>query len=374
MLNSFFKIASFRINNSTRLIKTLPISLALSVTRKCNLKCKTCNIWQSGPEDELSLSEYIKIFASMRSSVPWLTFDGGEPFLRPDFSQIVINSYRYIKPKVITIATNCTLGDKIYSDIAEISESCPRAQIIINISIDGIGTGHDDIRGLTGVFGKVMENYKKIRSIRRRNLNIGINTTVSKFNIDKLADIAHYCNGLKPDSYLIELAEERDMFLNSGLNFSAPRASRLDAIDFILREIKKAKFTKFSIITQAVRKEYYKLIRKVLKENRGIFPCFAGAAFGHVFPNGDVWCCSVKNRIMGNLRNEKYNFAKVWNSPKADLLKKDILSCGCYCTSANANYLNMIVKPGALFLLGIKFLAWKADNLRKRFMHDGKSC
>ncbi len=200
MFNVFYKIAVFKLRKVFKFFKALPISLTFSVTRKCNLSCKTCNIWQDKIEDELTLDEYIKIFSSIKSKIPWITIDGGEPFLRADIGQIVENAYRYIKPKVINIATNGTFPDTIFDKVSKIVESCPDTQIIVNLSIDEIDDKHDYIRNKAGTFNRVLETYYKLKNIGNTNFCLGINTTVSKFNIDNLSEIINYCLRLKPDS------------------------------------------------------------------------------------------------------------------------------------------------------------------------------
>lgn len=363
MLNFFYKITVFKFRKALKFFKTLPISLTFSITRKCNLSCRTCNIWQDKAEDELALEEYIKIFSSIKGKVPWVTIDGGEPFLREDIDQIVENAYSYIRPRVINIATNGTFPDIIFDKVSKIVESCSDTQIIVNLSIDDIEDKHDYIRNKTGTFAKAKETYYRLKNIDNGNFCLGINTTVSRFNIDNLLEIINYCLQLNPDSYLIEIAEERDGFENLGLDFRPPRDKCFSAFNLILNEIARLKFVNFAILTQILRKEYYNLMKETLYKERLSIPCLAGIASGQVFPNGDIWVCCVKKRIMGNLRKEGYDFRKIWYSKKSDSVRQEISNCKCYCTSVNAHYVNMLSNTYIISKLVLGYLLWKKSVL-----------
>ena len=66
----------------------LPMSLTLSITYRCNSHCKTCNI-HNKTANELSLEEWGKVAETLRGNVFWLTFSGGEPFLRKDIVELI---------------------------------------------------------------------------------------------------------------------------------------------------------------------------------------------------------------------------------------------------------------------------------------------
>jgi hypothetical protein len=46
---------------------------------------------------------------------------------------------------------------------------------------------------------------------------------------------------------------------------------------------------------------------------------------------------------MGNLRETKYDFKKVWFSNKAQRIRNPIRDKKCFCPLANASYTNMLV-------------------------------
>lgn len=359
MIGLLSRIAFFKISRAIKSIKTLPISLAFSVTGRCNLSCKTCGIWSSKPEEELSLCEYRDIFSSIKGRIFWLTFDGGEPFLRHDFKEILRSACHLLNPRVVNIATNGTLPEAIYGSIREIVSDFPATQFVVNLSIDGIEGRHDYIRGKAGSFSKVKGTFDKLKTINEDNFSLGINTTVSVYNADHLPDILRYCIELGPDSYLMELAGERDMFRNFGSGVCLDQKKSIDALKFMLKESGRFRGKRFSALTRIMRSRYYDLARGVIERQKRTIPCLGGTAFGHVFSNGDIWCCSVKKRVMGNLKEAGYDFKKVWHSSQSNRLRREISSGSCFCVSANAAYSNMLCRVCFLPRLANNYLLWK---------------
>ncbi|MFM7584510.1 MAG: radical SAM protein, partial [Caldilinea sp.] len=58
-----------------------PFSVVVSVSFRCNSKCRTCDVWRK-PNDDLSVEEWEQVFAHLGRAPFYMTFTGGEPFLR----------------------------------------------------------------------------------------------------------------------------------------------------------------------------------------------------------------------------------------------------------------------------------------------------
>jgi MoaA/NifB/PqqE/SkfB family radical SAM enzyme len=66
----------------------------------------------------------------------------------------------------------------------------------------------------------------------------------------------------------------------------------------------------------------------VLEENRLPYQCRAGQVIGVIEPNGEVRLCELTD-IVGDLREVDFDFKKVWFSPQADAMRKQIIGCSC---------------------------------------------
>lgn len=333
--------------------KLLPLNLTVSITYRCNSRCKTCNIWNK-KTNEFATDEFDKTFASIGKSPYWLTISGGEPFLRDDIVEICISAYNHFKPGIINIPTNGIMYKIIPKKVKEIIENCKETQIIVNLSIDGIGEKHDYIRNAKDNFKKALKTYEALRALDYPNFNLGIHTVISKYNVNDIPQIYYYFQEKNPDSYITEIAEERVELDTIGSGITPSLEDYTKAIDFLISMVKQGKYSGVSKITQAFRLEYYNHVKRVLKEKQQILPCYAGFTSAQIAPDGDVWVCCIRADPIGNLRDVDYDFKKVWFSNNAFKHRESIKNKECYCPLANAHYTNMLCDLGTLIKVGMK--------------------
>ncbi|HOF59309.1 MAG TPA: radical SAM protein [Candidatus Cloacimonadota bacterium] len=338
--------------------RLLPMNYTVSLLYTCNSRCSTCNVWKKKARD-FSVEEYVKTFKSIGRSPYWVTFSGGEPFLRQDLVKIVTTIYKISRPRIINIPTNGILTQGIAEKVEAIAKACPKAQIIINISIDGVENQHDEIRKVPGNYKKALATLHRLQSLKLPNLAVGIHTVISQFNVDSFPGIATELMRLEPDSYITEIAEERVELDTIGANITPSLISYKSAIDFLIHRIKNGSYKGMSKITMAFRIEYYNLVKKIMRDQRQIIPCYSGIASAQISPDGDVWTCCVKAKSLGNLRKEKYNFRRIWFHHEAELERRSIHKRECWCPLANAAYTNMLMDIPTLFrVFWRSFIKW----------------
>ncbi len=355
MISLIPKIFAYKLFHRFNWPKILPMNLTIGVSFNCNSRCRTCNAWKKKSKD-LTYKEWDKIFQSLGKAPFWFTVSGGEPFLRKDLTEIVKSLYRNCQPKIINIPTNGLLYRIIPQKVEEISKSCPKSQIIVNLSLDGIGKKHDGIRGVPGSFKKAMATYKSLRKLKYPNFTLGIHTVISKFNVEEIPQIYKHLMQLNPDSYVTEIAEEREELDTKGMDITPTEEKYSQAVDFLTEEIKKKKFKKISKITQAFRIQYYQIVKKTLQQKKQIIPCYAGFASGQIDPEGNVWPCCIKAEVMGNLAENNFDFKKIWKSSKADEIREEIKSKKCYCPLANSSYTNMLCNLKTLVKVTLRLI------------------
>ncbi len=344
MLEVLPKIAKMQASYALGKPLALPMNLTISVSYRCNSRCKTCNVWQR-PNDDFTIEEYDKTFASIGRDAYWFTFSGGEPTLRKDLPEMVEAAYRHCRPGIINIPTN-GIQDKIIPDrIERVLKAAPTSDVIINLSLDGIGVKHDIVRGVKGNFERAMRTYAGLKALKGRykNFTLGVHTVISNFNVDEFENIyAFVRDELKPDSFISEIAEERVELDTVGMGITPPIQKYQPVIERLQEGIRNAEFNGVSRITQAFRDRYYDIVKRTLVEKRQIIPCLAGVASAQIAPNGDVWTCCIRAESVGNLREHNYDFRSTWTTVKASELRKSIKAGECYCPLANASYTNML--------------------------------
>jgi MoaA/NifB/PqqE/SkfB family radical SAM enzyme len=358
MIEILPKIPAYKFFRKLGYPKLLPINLTVSLTYKCNSRCKTCNIYHK-KVTEFTYSEFDRTFKSLGTTPYWFTMSGGEPFLRKDIVDICRSAYENCRPRIINIPTNGILTNTITASVKQIADNSPGTQIIINLSIDHIGKKHDEIRKVENNFARVKETLQELKKLKCINLTIGIHTVISKYNVKDFPTIYEELMKLNPDSYITEIAEERVELGTVGEPIAPAVEDYAKAVDFLSERIKEQHLNGISRITQAFRLKYYETVKRTLHEERQILPCHAGFLSAQISPDGEVWACCIKAEPMGSLRLVDYDFKRVWFSAKANKIRESIKRKSCFCPLANASYTNMLASYRTLAAVFKNISPWK---------------
>ncbi|MFA7156784.1 MAG: radical SAM protein [Bacilli bacterium] len=354
-----FKLAYHRLIQPIR-----PITLTFSVTNRCQSKCKTCSIWRiypqkmQDPKNELKLYEIEKIFKSLGSKVYFFNLSGGEPFLRPDLPDIVEAAVNYLKPAIIHSPTNAIATRKVVDGTRKILEMLKKkglkTPVTIKPSLDGIGKMHDEIRGVPGNWEKLMDTITELKKIEQEfdNFHLEIGTVVSNFNKDNLDEIEDFVHNLGVQSYRNEIAEQREEFFNIGDPITPTGEEYAELMHAFAGKIRKniGEKKRLARITESLRLVYYELAAKIVMENRQVIPCYAGISNVHLTPHAELWPCCVLGyaKSLGNVRDAKYDFWKVWRGEQATSVREYIKVKSCACPLANQSYSNIICDSRSL--------------------------
>ncbi|MEP7015316.1 MAG: radical SAM protein [Verrucomicrobiota bacterium] len=322
--------------------RLLPLNMTLSPSPRCNSRCLTCNIWKKR-EDELTIDEWDKTLASLGRTPFWITISGGEPLMYPHVVDLATLAYKHCRPGIINIPTNALLRT-IPEKVERIARACPESQLIINLSLDGIGEKHDAVRGVPGNFKKFEERLEELLALRKRlpNLTVGIHSVVSVFNVDQLSELTAYADRSGADQFITEIAESRVELDTVGLPITPSAEKYGEAIDRLIAHVKARHFSGMARFTEAFRIEYYKLVKRILDEKDQVIACYAGWASAQIYANGTVWPCCVRADDLGNLRDHNYDFKEIWFGARIKEVRRSIAAKECHCPLANASYTNML--------------------------------
>lgn len=331
----------------------LPLNYTLSVTYRCNSKCKTCNIWniqnKVRSEAELTLDEWEKVLKSLGESPYWVTISGGEPFLRGDLVEIIGLIERYNKPKIVNIPTNGILWKVIPEKVGKVLETIsPDTTLVLNFSLDGVGEDHDKIRGVPGNYSFLVKSYRETVNLKKDypNLVVGIHTVISSWNVHEIPKIYEtVMREFNPDQYITEMAEERNEMENHGVGITPSPEAYEEALDFLVRRIndglKSGGWRGLAKITEIFRIKYYRMMGEYCRSGKQQISSYAGFASAQISPVGEVWECAVYASCMGNLRDYGYDFKKLWCSKEARQVRENVKKHHP-CPLANENYTNML--------------------------------
>lgn len=331
--------------------RLLPFSLVVSVSFRCNSRCQTCGVWQRQSE-ELTVAEWRQVFGRLGRAPFYLTFTGGEPFLRADLAEIVGAAAELCRPGIITIPTNGLLTRRIVEATTQMCAAAPQTQIGLNLSLDGVGAEHDAIRGVPGNWERALETWQVLKALQasHANLVLSVHTVVSRLNVARIRDIVDELAFLAPDSYITEVAEERVELGTVGWDITPSAQDYAPVADYLSARATAIRAKGLARVTQAFRAQYYQLARRILSEQRQVIPCQAGWASGHIAPDGSVWTCCIRAQPVGNVRHTGYDLRPIWFEETGMLsaLRKSIAAGECACPMANASYANMLLHPATV--------------------------
>jgi mycofactocin radical SAM maturase len=155
-----------------------PVNLTWEVTFACNLRCRHCLSASDEPApDELTTGEALDLVEQLhRAGVFQVNFGGGEPFLRPDFEQILAACHG--KGIMTCISTNGTLLDP-----ARVARLAASRLVAIQVSLDGASRETcDAIRG-AGVFDRAI---KAVELLAASSIPTSINTVLTAQNAGEI--------------------------------------------------------------------------------------------------------------------------------------------------------------------------------------------
>lgn len=344
-------LAIYRAAHATGRIKPLPINLTVSVTYSCPSRCLTCDIWQK-KVDDLSVDEYAKIFPTLENVPIWVTLSGGDQFLRADLAEIVQLVKSQINPSIVNIPMNGIITERIHSLLPKIAAATRGSSLVLNLSVDDIGTEHDRLRGAPGNWDKLLGVAELIRDLKVTydHVVLGVHTVISTHNVERIAEIQAKAREIfRPDSYITEVAENRVELGTMEKSITPDPAAYRRAVEHLKAAInQKRSSIPTARLVESLRLEYYDLAAQILEEKRQVIACYAGTASAHLAPDGNLWGCCVRAESLGNVRDYGYDFRTVWRGPEADAFRKSVRDGECACPLANASYTNLLLDVPSL--------------------------
>ncbi|ATZ61258.2 MAG: putative mycofactocin radical SAM maturase MftC [Firmicutes bacterium] len=301
-----------------------PDNLTIMVTGECQCNCEHCLAHKMDEGVELSKNEIFDVIdQALELGVSQITFEGGEPTLRKDLTDLI----EYIDKSKATsmIVTNGQHLSKDY--VKKLKE---HGADYINVSIDSpYREKHDEFRGVEGLFDCATEGIKN-------SVDVGILTGVlyiaNPENCDRksLERMADYCEELGVFELMI------DKIVSGG------KWAGKD----VLGEEQEEEIIRFQ--KEVAEKKGKNFITNLFQLRRpGFFGCFAGRKWCYISPSGEVMPCMHTPISFGNVRKEK--LSKIWSKiRKHPLFSKKPEKCAHEDSAYRERYLKNIPEDAVL--------------------------
>ena len=300
-----------------------PMKLNFLLTFKCNARCIMCNIWKKKDAPEFTISEIERFFLKS-NKFSWLDLSGGEIFLRKDIVEVVEIILRNCKDLyLLHFATNGFLPDKILPSMERILKSNPR-KLLMTVSLDGYKDIHEEMRGIPGSFEKTIQTFTELRKMNSQYFKVFLGMTLTEKNADKLKESFKYVKGIIKDleynEFHLNIVQKSSHYYDN-LNINSPDPS---LIYNTIEDFRKKRNHHLLSPVDYLENSYQKLSRKFLENSRCPLPCQALSTSCFVSPSGDVYPCTMYDRIIGNIKDYDFDLKKMLSDGEAVKVRDEI--------------------------------------------------
>ena len=285
------------------------------VTRRCNYRCKGCDVWREQDVKELSTKEIKRGLDILKElGIIEITISGGNPLLREDIDEIIEYASRFF---ITTVYDNGSMA-------AEKIDALRNADFVA-ISIDSLDPRKNDyIKGVDGAWEKAVNAVEKLKS---EGISVSVTPTISQFNLYEIIDFTKYflrkgvplwyClysyDSSDDASQLFKIGKKNDEFLITDKKAMANLCSSL-----IEMKRNNSNILMTTKILEAVKNLYLK--------GKRTWKCHALQNFFMIDHLGRVAGCHLHKPVASI-----FDLPNVWNSEKFDHLRKIYSECA-QCT------------------------------------------
>lgn len=297
------------------LVVSSPRSVNISITGKCNLRCKYCFYANEMTSlRDLPTESWLSFFDELGTlGVMDVYLTGGEAFTRQDLFElidgIIANKMRY------SILSNGTLIDEKLITKFEVGKRRLRLDSI-QISIDGsCAEVHDQSRPKS-----FQRAIRSLRLLKDRGFPVTVRVTINRHNLNDLENIAHL---LLEEIGLSSFSTNETMPIGSGCQnaeeVSLTAADQQQAIQIIGHLLERYPGRlQAQAGPQAKRKMYAEMehARKTSEKANDwtmgyLTACGCVFARIDILHNGDIVpCCMLPELVLGNIT--KHSLAEIW--------------------------------------------------------------
>jgi len=282
-----------------------PLFVWWDITYRCNLRCEYCysSSGKADP-DELTTQECHRVINDLGSNgIFYIFFLGGEPFMRPDFLELLEYCHRVGVETMLT-----TNGWFVTPKIAK--ETAKAGVTIARVSIDGATADvHDDIRGVPGSFDRAVQ---ALHYFREAGVPVvGVSPTISRRNLHQVEDIV--AMSLREGATEIRL---NPVCVTGRASQSGSSLSGEDSefLRVAYNKVKQLFGTRINIdAPEGIALDKHKSERCDAHTGPAdMMGCGAGTVSLAISPLGEVFHCILYRKEVGNVRTS--SFREIWET------------------------------------------------------------
>lgn len=279
---------------SRSLASNLPLNVHFDVTYRCNERCVHCYL-EHEDHGELSTAEIKRVLEQLaEAGTLFLTFSGGEIFLRPDFFELLAHARKLHFD--ITLKTNALL---INEDRAGELKRLGVRKIQVSLYSDDPAV-HDAI---TKVPGSLERTLRAVRFLKEQGLVVKVSCPLMKQNLHSFRGVQRLADELGV-TYIMD--PTITPMIDGG---SGPLSMRLGADELLPVFSDSVLNPPLAPSRDSAKTEPPDAVLTAAQAYDNI-PCSAGHNSCYISPYGDVYPCVQMPVPTGNLRGK--TFHDIW--------------------------------------------------------------
>lgn len=281
-----------------------PKIIQLPITYKCNSRCVMCDIWNMDFSNEMDIKEFTHFISDpIFKEVKAVGINGGEPSLLKNLSEFIDVILQLPKITSINIISHGFNSKRLLDSVSKIYKKCKANNVYfhVSISLDGVGTIHDEVRQIPNGFQKTIFTIRQlVRSQQNYCDSYDLGCTVINQNIDHLMELDTFAKENKfiikyrlgIDNKRIGSDKLRDQY---SVIYSPLRQSALEFFHYQIHNSTNLvdRFKYYSIFTWLNSPSPKRLLGCSWKDE-GIT----------LDARGELYYCAVASRSLGTLRKE----------------------------------------------------------------------
>ncbi|MFP4190304.1 MAG: radical SAM protein [Candidatus Woesearchaeota archaeon] len=323
------------------------------MTSRCNSVCTHCDVWkhQGNIKDELTLSEIKRMFSFFDRNIVWVSFTGGEPFVRDDMDEIITAITRLNKHlALLTLTTNGLEQGKVLDYIRR-ARGINDVNFAITFSLEGTEDIHNSIRKVDDAFERTINTIKRAlhESSGASNIFLMIETVLDLSNTSSYNDFLESLSGrldMNRLSFLVTYPHKGNLYGTANPDNILSR----DDIDIIdnLKLLRLNKDNPWPV--KVLQRKYLKHLFEYISTKKSPLPCRAARDSFFIASDGSVYPCIIWDKKIGNLRDVGMDLNKIIQKrslieTRNKIIHKKCPGCWTPCEANHAIMHDMIRNP-----------------------------
>ncbi len=293
--------------------KKIPLGVTFALTFVCNFECSHCgaDIDNQRAKDDASTKLILDTLDEIkRLGGKRISLTGGEPLVRKGIKDILNKASQ--NKFYISVVSNGWHVDRHLDQLKKVD--------LLILSLDGTEEIHDFIRRKKGSYKKVIES---IKTAKKNNIPVLVNTTVMNTNADNLKDLSKILKELKV-FWTIDLFNDVEIVKDwqQGSNISRPTNNLLNEVVTIGKDNPYLS-NSLNYLNTVEKRDISKKVDSSV--------CFAGIGYCVISPDAKMYPCfpAQHDPEFEGMDLKKMNFEKAFKD--MPMYRKTCNTCDVIC-------------------------------------------